>query len=64
MTTKFTEQDEATISHALHTAAERYRECSTTISASDLPADAKARLVDQFARQVRDCQNLLAKMEG
>lgn len=49
---------------ALHTACEKYRECANNIKESDLPSDAKARLVDTFNRQILDCKDLLEKLEG
>lgn len=57
----FTEADLAVIENALYTAIERYRECETIMA--NQPGTEYIRVAEQFGRQVKDCQDLLEKME-
>lgn len=59
----FSHQELSTLAAALHTAAERYRDCAKVLAETDMAADAKARLVAQFERQIADCAALLERIE-
>lgn len=61
---ELSETEITTLTGALHTATERYRECVGVVGQSDLPEDAKGRLVTQFNWQIADCSALLERLEA
>jgi hypothetical protein len=61
MKVELTESEARTIIHALVVAAGRFREDATTLLSGDL-SEGNRRLIEQFNRQIRECNTLRDKL--
>lgn len=60
---QISEDEQHTIAAALYTAIEKYSDCIRAFDQSVFPPEAKARLVDQFDRQIKACRDILIRIE-
>lgn len=60
---KLTPQQQVVVEGALHTAAERYRECAKAIGESTMAKPARDRLVEQFIKHADDCGKVLEVLD-